>query len=508
MECNHLSVLDHVSGIQADFITRVKDLARVEFDTDRERTLNLLEPAYRKAVEQLGFDWSHLARAEQVHGDKIGVVEGRRAVFEGADALITNTPGVLLGIYVADCGAVFIVDQLTGAIGLVHSGKKGTELGIVRKTIELMSEKFGSDPKNLIVVLSPCIRPPAYEVDFASEIAQQVIAAGVPAAQYHDAGTCTTSDLSQYYSYRKESGATGRMLALLGKEWTHVERAPAKVNLSLRVLGKREDGFHALSTRMVPVSVWDTLRLRPSSKYQLICQKEGVPTDESNLVTRAVRVFERETGAACAYEVELEKVIPHGAGLGGGSSDAAALLRALNVLEKTNLSEDQLAEMAAEIGSDVPFFLYQRACDCIGRGELISPLDDWSGEYALLLLKPQFEVSTPSAYQAWQNAEELPGVDYSEQIYCSEGGTEGESEVFVNDLEKPVFGKHFFLAEIKCWLLEQAEVEVAMMSGSGSTMFAVVKSAACAETLQARALAELDPTMWTACVGVYQAADC
>lgn len=485
----YLTAFDDAVGITADFLTRVSGIA---VDTDRNATVKRLEPFHSSSVEELGFGWGDLARAEQVHGCAVEVVDSGGGCAAGADAIVSNTPGVLLGIYVADCGAVYFHDKKTGAVGLAHSGKKGTEGNIVGKVIDVMKLEFGTNPEDLIVALAPCIRPPVYEIDFAAEIAEQVKKAGVPESQFNDSGVCTSSDLEQFYSYRVESGATGRMLALLGKNWMHVEHAPAKVNLSLNVLGKRPDGFHALETRMAPLSLGDTLRFSPADSYQLFCETEGVPLDETNLVTKAVRVFQRETGKACAYSVRLDKKLPHGAGLGGGSSDAAAMLRALNLLENTDLSEGRLSEMAAEIGSDVPFFVYNRVCDCSGRGELITPVEGWNHPLKLLLLKPQFSVSTPTAYQAWAGSEELPGVDYGEQKLP--WGT------LVNDLERPVFQKHMMLAEIKLWLLEQAEVEAALMSGSGSTMFAVLKGDG--EALRKRALEELDPTMWSACVQV------
>jgi copper oxidase (laccase) domain-containing protein len=119
----------------------------------------------------------------------------------------------LLGIYVADCCAVYLVDPVTPAIGLVHSGKKGTEQNIAGVAIEHMITAFGSRPADMIVQLSPCIRPPRYEIDFAATIRQECRELGV--AQVHDSGACTGSDLTKYYSYRMEKGKTGRMLALL-----------------------------------------------------------------------------------------------------------------------------------------------------------------------------------------------------------------------------------------------------------------------------------------------------
>jgi YfiH family protein len=161
-------------------------------------------------------DWPCIT-VEQVHGNQIAIIDvvpNTEKEFQGADGLITNQPGVLLGIHVADCCAVYIVDPKTPAAGLVHSGKKGTELGIARRAIQEMARHFGSEPQDLIVQLSPCIRPPHYEVDFAAEIVRQCRSAVVK--QIHDTGVCTACNLERYYSYRAEKGRTGRMLALLG----------------------------------------------------------------------------------------------------------------------------------------------------------------------------------------------------------------------------------------------------------------------------------------------------
>ena len=134
--------------------------------------------------------------------------------FAGCDGLITNQKQIALGIHVADCCAVYIVDPKTPAVGLVHSGKKGTELAIAANAISAMRDKFGANPAGLIVQLSPCIRPPHYEIDFAAKIIEQCRAAGVK--QIHDTGICTACEVDRYYSYRAEKGKTGRMLALLG----------------------------------------------------------------------------------------------------------------------------------------------------------------------------------------------------------------------------------------------------------------------------------------------------
>jgi polyphenol oxidase len=189
----------------------------IDVSADKAEALQRLDAVHRNYRDEIGIgDWP-LLTAQQVHGDKIAVVDrpiARDKQFAGCDGLITNQRKVALGIYVADCCAVYIVDPKTPAAGLVHSGKKGTELAIAAKAIAQMREHFGSNPAEMIVELSPCIRPPHYEIDFAAKIIGQSREAGVK--KIHDAGICTACDIGRYYSYRAEKGKTGRMLALLG----------------------------------------------------------------------------------------------------------------------------------------------------------------------------------------------------------------------------------------------------------------------------------------------------
>ena len=183
---------------------------------ERRESVAALADWHGEVAAELGFNG--FVTGEQVHGSEIAVVESPNfATIPGVDGLISNVPGVLLGVFVADCCAVYFLDPRTSAFGIVHSGKKGSEANITGKAVRLMSERFGSDPADLIVQLSPCIRPPTYEIDFAADIREQVAEAGVPMGQIHDEGTCTSSDLSRFYSYRVEKGKTGRMLALLGR---------------------------------------------------------------------------------------------------------------------------------------------------------------------------------------------------------------------------------------------------------------------------------------------------
>jgi hypothetical protein len=181
---------------------------------DRQEALQRLAGLHREAIRELGFGDGALALAGQVHGNEVALVEAAGGPpAPGADGLITNKPGVTLGIYVADCCPIYLVDPVARAIGLVHSGRKGTELGIAGKAIEAMQTHFKSNPADLVVQLGPCIRPPFYEVDFAADIVSQCRARGV--TKVSDGGANTAADLTRYYSYRVEHGKTGRMLALL-----------------------------------------------------------------------------------------------------------------------------------------------------------------------------------------------------------------------------------------------------------------------------------------------------
>lgn len=196
------------------FIQRIPG---IDVSAEKAEVLKRLDRIHGDLRGEIGIgDWP-LLTAQQVHGNKIAVIDraiDRDQEFAGCDGLITNQRRITLGIHAADCCAVYIVDPKTPAVGLVHSGKKGTELAVAGKAIQVTREHFGSNPADLIVQLSPCIRPPHYEIDFAAKIVDQLRAAGVK--QIHDSGACTACDIDRYYSYRAEKGKTGRMLALLG----------------------------------------------------------------------------------------------------------------------------------------------------------------------------------------------------------------------------------------------------------------------------------------------------
>ena len=268
-------------------------------------------------------------------------------------------------------------------------------------------------------------------------------------------------------------------------------RAPAKINLSFRIQGRRDDGYHEIETLMSPVSLYDELtftRADAGSAIEFTCDDVSLPTGEDNLVLKAARLFLATAGLQAGLKIELRKRIPHGAGLGGGSSDAATALLGLNELFGTGFDLTTMSQLGAQLGSDVPFFIFRSAAFCRGRGELVEPTT-LPERLHLLLLKPAFGVSTPWAYARWKDSCELRNVDYGAQRF---GNT-----TFVNDLERPVFEKHLFLARAKTWLRAQPEVGAAMLSGSGSTLFAVLRGPEGAGPVAARAKSELDEGLWT-----------
>lgn len=186
----------------------------VDVKADREIALARLESIHGEIIGDLGLSDRRYITAQQVHGADVAVVDAKTASpVQAVDGLISNDPGVCLGIYVADCGPVWLVDPVKRVIGCVHSGRKGTDLGVVPAAIAKMESTFGCSLPDIVVQIGPCIRPPHYEVDFAAIIRTQCVDAGV--TQVFDCGTCTAENPVDYYSYRMELGKTGRMVALI-----------------------------------------------------------------------------------------------------------------------------------------------------------------------------------------------------------------------------------------------------------------------------------------------------
>lgn len=266
--------------------------------------------------------------------------------------------------------------------------------------------------------------------------------------------------------------------------------APAKINLSLEVIGKRPDGFHDIETLMVPISLADSLTIDREDGEGVVftCSDASLPAGDDNLVVRAAKLFFERTKLGAGARIHLEKRVPHGAGLGGGSSDAATTLIGLNELFATKLETPVLSSMAAELGSDIPFFVYRSAAMCRGRGEIVEPVR-FEHRLPLLLAKPEFGVPTPWAYKRWAASTEIPDAPYEAQIF--------PWGKLVNSLERPVFEKYIFLAELKRWLLAQAEVAGALMSGSGSTTLAILRDESQADALAGKLKTEFGDGLWT-----------
>jgi copper oxidase (laccase) domain-containing protein len=185
---------------------------------DRDFALRNLAPRHDAIIAAVYPDTATRHHAEQVHANRLAVITspsgGNLITHPDVDGLITNLPDQLLGIYVADCAAIYLADPDRRAIALLHSGRKGTEGDILGNAVATMISRYGSDPASLVCVVSPCIRPPDYEVDIASMIREQAAALGI--GSFYDSCENTAADLCRHYSYRMEKGQTGRMLALLG----------------------------------------------------------------------------------------------------------------------------------------------------------------------------------------------------------------------------------------------------------------------------------------------------
>jgi 4-diphosphocytidyl-2-C-methyl-D-erythritol kinase len=277
-----------------------------------------------------------------------------------------------------------------------------------------------------------------------------------------------------------------------------------KVNLLLNILGKRADGFHALETVMHPVGVYDHLTFAPAARdITLTCSDPSLPVNPKNLVHRAAAAFLQKARRTDGVRIHLEKRIPIAAGLGGGSGNAATTLLALNELFGQPLSETDLVEVAARLGSDIPFFLQDRPALATGRGELIQPLEFFPAlrHAGLVMIHPGFGISTAWAYQqlsrhpAVQNGR--PGraqilIDHLRKNDASAAGRE-----FYNSLEAPALPKYPLLQLFQDFLREHG-AWVALMSGSGSTTFGLTENRSAAETLVEQFKSHFGDKGWTA----------
>jgi 4-diphosphocytidyl-2-C-methyl-D-erythritol kinase len=286
------------------------------------------------------------------------------------------------------------------------------------------------------------------------------------------------------------------------------KKSPCKVNLLLNILGKRPDGFHELETILYPVNVCDRLTFeRIARGVELTCTDAMLPTDGQNLVHRAATTFLQAAKIAEGVRIHLEKKIPLAAGLGGGSSNAAATLLALNELFDQPLASEKLHKLATELGSDVPFFLQNKPALATGRGENIQPLEGFLAlrSKAFLLIHPGFGISTAWAYQTLaQFPAALNGRHGRAQQLISalqSGNLVAAGGEFYNSLEAPAFEKFPVLALFQEFLRANGALAT-LMSGSGSTTFAIVESVKTAEMLVEKFKSKFGQNTWTAVVPV------
>ncbi|MGH8021008.1 MAG: 4-(cytidine 5'-diphospho)-2-C-methyl-D-erythritol kinase [Opitutaceae bacterium] len=285
--------------------------------------------------------------------------------------------------------------------------------------------------------------------------------------------------------------------------------SPAKTNLFLAVTGRRPDGFHELVSVVTPLTIGDTIRIRVSetegTETTLTCDDPAVPTGAENLAFVAAEAFRAAVGLREAIEIHLEKRLPMGAGLGGGSSNATAVLRALNRIVDRPLPAARLAEIAARCGSDCPLFLVDGPCLMRGRGEHIEPLGERAAArlrgQRLLLFKPDFSISTPWAYgrlAADPARHYLPATEAEARVRAWMTGEAELREFLFNSLEAVVFRKFVGLATLADLLKAERGVEGVLLSGSGSASFALLGAEADSAGLQAIVRDALGPAVWLA----------
>ena len=286
---------------------------------------------------------------------------------------------------------------------------------------------------------------------------------------------------------------------------TITRHSGCKINLLLNVIRRRDDGFHELETLMHPVGLFDELTFEPGDApgVRFTCSDPTLPAGEDNLVVRAARRFFTESKLPEQAIIHLEKRIPAEAGLGGGSGNAAATLLGLNEMFGHPLTSETLHDLAGGLGSDIPFFLEDRPALAVGRGEQVERLDAFpalAGKW-LFLVRPGFGVSTPFAYKGLRDHPEAlngrPGRARELAAALGAGELGGAVALFYNSLEAPVLRKFPILAMYQEFLRDNGAT-VALMSGSGSTTFAIAESRDLAQSLEVKFLEKFGASNWIA----------
>ena len=252
------------------------------------------------------------------------------------------------------------------------------------------------------------------------------------------------------------------------------ERAFAKINLCLDVVGKRDDGYHELRMVMVPVDFYDVLEILPASETTMSLNRSYLPINDKNTVVKAIHVMQEKCGFTQNFACTLQKHIPTQAGLAGGSADAAAAIRIINRMMKLNLSTGEMISIAKEVGADVPFCTLNRPALVEGIGEKITPFE-CHADFGILLVKPRKGVSTKAAFGGLDfNTIEHPDVD-GMKLALEKGDYDGVLSCLGNSLEEVSLKLVEEIRDVKESLLDLG-FDGVLMSGSGSTVFGLTKS--------------------------------
>ena len=247
---------------------------------------------------------------------------------------------------------------------------------------------------------------------------------------------------------------------------------PAKINFGLNVVSKRPDGFHDIETIFYPIDIFDTITFSESDKFIFETDNETLNSEKDNLVIKAKTALEEHTKKELNVKIHLSKKIPIGAGLGGGSSDAAAVLKTLNKIFRLNLDSLALNEIAAKLGSDVPFFLNPCPSFASSRGEVLEQID-FKIDNSIFLINPGIFVSTKWAYEKIEPTK--PELSLIELYRRGKLKPENFREQVTNDFEKPVMEEFQAIRKLKEELYEMG-ADFALMSGSGSSLFAIFRN--------------------------------
>lgn len=252
-------------------------------------------------------------------------------------------------------------------------------------------------------------------------------------------------------------------------------KAHAKINLHLHIVGKRKDGYHEIETIFQKLELHDTLLLKPASnQLRLVVKGAKLPANQSNLVMKAALAFKEESAFSNGADILLIKKIPVAAGLGGGSSDAAATLRGLSSLWNVNLDEKTIFNLASNLGADVPFFLNEGAAIGTGKGDKIHSIKKLPDMF-VLLVKPYMQIKTPWVYKKYETY--LTKSNKINNMFSRISkifSTESFQNLFFNDLEKVVLNEFYQVKRAKM-ILQDTGAEMIQMSGSGPTVFALYR---------------------------------